>query len=138
MTTLAIRTPPRFIRTPGHGSRRSRRGRLCPAHEHHHRAPGLADTPTGSGKSAKGTPAVSTYRGASGWSRRRAADLPVVLAAHECIQGILWSDLVGLAPLGHRFPDGLTAVAVEGIPATQLVVAWRRTTRTRWYGHSPA
>jgi DNA-binding transcriptional LysR family regulator len=51
---------------------------------------------------------------------------PVVRTAHECIQGILWSNLVGLAPLDHQFPDGLTTVAIEGMPATELVVAWRR------------
>jgi DNA-binding transcriptional LysR family regulator len=51
---------------------------------------------------------------------------PVVRTFHECIQGILWSNLIGLAPLDHRFPDGLTVVAIDGIPATQLVVAWRR------------
>lgn len=51
---------------------------------------------------------------------------PVVRTAHECMQGILWSNLVGLAPLEHPFPDGLTTVAIDGMPATQLVVAWRR------------
>jgi DNA-binding transcriptional LysR family regulator len=51
---------------------------------------------------------------------------PVVRTAHECIQGILWSNLVGLAPIEHTFPDGLTAVPIEGRPTTELVVAWRR------------
>jgi DNA-binding transcriptional LysR family regulator len=51
---------------------------------------------------------------------------PVVRTAHECIQGILWSNLVGLAPVDHQFAAGLTTVAIEGNPATQLVVAWRR------------
>jgi hypothetical protein len=50
----------------------------------------------------------------------------VVRTFHECIQRILWSNLVGSAPLDHRFPDGLTVVAIDGIPATHLVVAWRR------------
>jgi DNA-binding transcriptional LysR family regulator len=51
---------------------------------------------------------------------------PVVRTAHECIQGILWSSLVGLAPLEHRFPGGLATVPIDGNPATHLVIAWRR------------
>ncbi|MGW3150962.1 LysR substrate-binding domain-containing protein [Streptomyces sp. NPDC001177] len=49
---------------------------------------------------------------------------PVVRTVQECIQYVLWEGTVGLTPLGHPLPDGLTAVALAGMPASQLVIAW--------------
>lgn len=54
----------------------------------------------------------------------RSGDGPVVRTVHECLQAVLWSGTVGLAPLGHAPPDGLTAVPVLDMPPSRLVVAW--------------
>ena len=54
-------------------------------------------------------------------------DGPVVRTVHECLQGVLWNGVIGLAPLGHALPDGLTAVPVTDIAPSRLVVAWRST-----------
>lgn len=37
---------------------------------------------------------------------------------------VLWNGTVGLVPLGHVLPDGLTAVALAGLPPSRVVVAW--------------
>jgi DNA-binding transcriptional LysR family regulator len=50
---------------------------------------------------------------------------PVVRTVHECMQAVLWNGTVGVAPLGHPLPDGLTAVPLLGMSACHLVVAWR-------------
>jgi DNA-binding transcriptional LysR family regulator len=50
---------------------------------------------------------------------------PVVRTAHECLQAVLWNGTVGLIPLGHDLPDGLTAVEIADQPPSQLVVAWK-------------
>lgn len=52
-------------------------------------------------------------------------DAPVVRTAHECLQAVLWNGTVGLIPLGHRLPDGLTAVEIADQPPSDLVVAWK-------------
>jgi DNA-binding transcriptional LysR family regulator len=51
-------------------------------------------------------------------------DGPVVRTVHECTQAVLWNGTVGLAPLGHALPDGLTAVPLLDMPPSRLVVAW--------------
>jgi DNA-binding transcriptional LysR family regulator len=51
-------------------------------------------------------------------------DGPVVRTAHECLQAVLWNGTVGLIPLVHDLPDGLTAVEIADQPPSQLVVAW--------------
>ncbi|QYN37757.1 LysR family transcriptional regulator [Pseudonocardia sp. DSM 110487] len=51
-------------------------------------------------------------------------DGPVVRTVHECMQAVLWSGTVGLMPLGHTLPDGLTAVPLLDMPPSRLVVAW--------------
>jgi DNA-binding transcriptional LysR family regulator len=51
-------------------------------------------------------------------------DGPVVRTVHECMQAVLWSGTVGLMPLGHALPDGLTAVPLLDMPPSRLVVAW--------------
>ncbi len=52
-------------------------------------------------------------------------DAPVVRTAHECLQAVLWNGTVGLIPLGHDLPDGLTAVEIADQPPSHLVVAWK-------------
>ncbi len=52
-------------------------------------------------------------------------DAPVVRTAQECLQAVLWNGTVGLIPLGHRLPDGLTAVEIADQPPSDLVVAWK-------------
>lgn len=51
-------------------------------------------------------------------------DGPVVRTAHECIQAVLWNGTVGLAPLAHGLPEGLTSVPLVDMPPSPLVVAW--------------
>jgi DNA-binding transcriptional LysR family regulator len=50
---------------------------------------------------------------------------PVVRTVHECMQAVLWNGTVGVAPLGHALPDGLTTVPLRGKPPCHLVVAWQ-------------
>jgi DNA-binding transcriptional LysR family regulator len=49
---------------------------------------------------------------------------PFVRTAHECQQSVLWNGTVGLAPLTHTPPAGLTTVALRDMPTSDLVVAW--------------
>jgi DNA-binding transcriptional LysR family regulator len=51
-------------------------------------------------------------------------DGPVVRTAHECIQAVLWNGTVGLAPLAHGLPEGLTSVPLVDMAPSLLVVAW--------------
>jgi DNA-binding transcriptional LysR family regulator len=53
-------------------------------------------------------------------------DGPVVRTVLECLQAVLWNDTIGLAPLGHGLPTGLTAVPLVDFPSSRLVVAWPR------------
>ncbi|MGI5244962.1 LysR family transcriptional regulator [Dactylosporangium sp. CA-139066] len=49
---------------------------------------------------------------------------PVVRTAQECLQAVLWSGTIGLTPLYHVMPDGLTTVPLTDMPPSRLVVAW--------------
>jgi len=49
---------------------------------------------------------------------------PIVRTVHECLQGVLWNGAVGLTPLTHDLPEGLTSVPLLDMPPSQLVVAW--------------
>ncbi|MGP4022358.1 LysR substrate-binding domain-containing protein [Actinomadura sp. 3N407] len=51
-------------------------------------------------------------------------DGPVVRTAHECLQAVLWNGTIGLTPLGHELPEGLTAVPLADMPPSRLIVAW--------------
>jgi DNA-binding transcriptional LysR family regulator len=53
-------------------------------------------------------------------------DGPVVRTVHECLQGALWNGTIGLTPLAHALPDGLTSVPLAGMPPSHLVVAWNK------------
>lgn len=50
---------------------------------------------------------------------------PVVRTITECLQGTLWNGTVGMMPLGHALPEGLTCVRLAGMPASRLVLAWK-------------
>jgi DNA-binding transcriptional LysR family regulator len=54
----------------------------------------------------------------------RHRDGPVVRTVHECLQAVLWNGTVGLAPLVHALPEGLTAVPLVDMAPSHLVVAW--------------
>jgi len=49
---------------------------------------------------------------------------PVIRTAHECLQSVLWNGTVGLMPLGHTLPEGLTVVPLSDGPPSRLVLAW--------------
>jgi hypothetical protein len=51
----------------------------------------------------------------------------VVRTAHECLQAVLWNGTIGLAPLGHELPNGLTAVPLTDMPPSRLIIAWNST-----------
>ncbi|NUT22488.1 MAG: LysR family transcriptional regulator [Hamadaea sp.] len=53
---------------------------------------------------------------------------PVVRTLRECLQSVLWNGAIGLMPLADTLPDGLICVPVEGLPPSDLVVAWTRGT----------
>jgi DNA-binding transcriptional LysR family regulator len=54
-------------------------------------------------------------------------DGPVVRTVHECLQAVLWNGTIGLAPLIHELPDGLTAVPLADMPPSRLIIAWNST-----------
>ncbi|MEU4235070.1 LysR substrate-binding domain-containing protein [Nonomuraea sp. NPDC026600] len=49
---------------------------------------------------------------------------PVVRTVNECMQAVLWNGTVGIAPLIHALPDGLTWAPLTDMPPSPLVVAW--------------
>jgi DNA-binding transcriptional LysR family regulator len=53
-------------------------------------------------------------------------DGPVIRTVQECVQAALWNGdgTIGLTPLAHALPDGLTVVPLAGLPPSRLVVAW--------------
>ncbi|WP_030672642.1 LysR family transcriptional regulator [Streptomyces rimosus] len=62
------------------------------------------------------------------WARRPGTahgEGPVVRTVHECLQSVLWSGTVGLAPLVRSLPGGLTVVPLTDMPPSPLVIAWR-------------
>jgi DNA-binding transcriptional LysR family regulator len=55
----------------------------------------------------------------------RLRDGPVVRTVHECLQAVLWNGTIGLTPLTHAVPEGLTCVPLTDMPPSQLVIAWK-------------
>lgn len=53
---------------------------------------------------------------------------PVVRTVQECLQDVSWNGTVGLAPLGHALPEGLTSVPLADFPPSNLVIAWSTAT----------
>jgi DNA-binding transcriptional LysR family regulator len=51
---------------------------------------------------------------------------PIVRTVRECTQATLWNGTVGLAPLGHAMPAGLTTVPLVDMPPSRLIIAWNR------------
>jgi DNA-binding transcriptional LysR family regulator len=49
---------------------------------------------------------------------------PVVRTANECLQAVLWNGTVGIAPLTHALPDGLTWIHLTDMPPSPAIVAW--------------
>jgi DNA-binding transcriptional LysR family regulator len=54
----------------------------------------------------------------------RLRDGPVVRTVAECLQGTLWNGTIGMMPMGHALPEGLTCVRLADRPASRLVLAW--------------
>lgn len=52
---------------------------------------------------------------------------PVVRTVHECLQAVLWNGTIGLSPLTHALPDGLTCVPLTDMPPSRLIIAWNST-----------
>jgi len=57
----------------------------------------------------------------------RLRDGPVVRSVHECLQAVLWNGTIGLTPLTHAVPGGLTYVPLADMPPSRLVIAWNTT-----------
>ncbi|MGM1062194.1 LysR family transcriptional regulator [Saccharothrix sp. Mg75] len=53
-----------------------------------------------------------------------------VRTVRECIQAVLWSNAIGLAPLTISEAPGITVVPVDGVAPSPLVIAWRRRDRS--------
>jgi len=51
-------------------------------------------------------------------------DGPVVRTIAECLQGTVWNGTVGMMPMGHALPEGLSCVRLAGMPRSCLVLAW--------------
>lgn len=52
---------------------------------------------------------------------------PVVRTVHQCLLAVLWTGPMGLTPLNHELPKGLTAVPFTGIAPSRFVVTWHDT-----------
>ncbi|MCR6484522.1 LysR substrate-binding domain-containing protein [Amycolatopsis sp. OK19-0408] len=59
------------------------------------------------------------------WHGGEPREGPVVRVVQECLQAVLWNGTVGLMPLGHRPPGGLTVVPLTGFAPNPVVVAWK-------------
>jgi len=53
----------------------------------------------------------------------------IVRTVRECIQAVLWSQAIGLAPLTISRAPGIIVVPVDGVAPSPLVVAWQRRDR---------
>ncbi|GAA0798704.1 LysR family transcriptional regulator [Spirilliplanes yamanashiensis] len=53
----------------------------------------------------------------------------VVRTVRECVQAVLWSGCIGLAPLTITRQPGVVVVPMDGVAPSPLVVAWRRRDR---------
>ncbi|MFJ6770554.1 LysR substrate-binding domain-containing protein [Kitasatospora sp. NPDC091257] len=58
------------------------------------------------------------------WTGGRPRGGPAVRAVQECRQAVLWNGTVGITPLGHDMPEGLTAVLLADMAPSRVVVAW--------------
>ena len=53
----------------------------------------------------------------------------IVRTVRECVQAVLWSNSIGLAPLTINRAPGIAVVPVDDVAPSPLVVAWRRRDR---------
>ncbi|GAB3451969.1 LysR family transcriptional regulator [Actinophytocola sediminis] len=60
------------------------------------------------------------------WNGGRTRAGPVVRAVQECQQAVLWSGTIGMTPLAHVPPAGLTVVPVVDMPASHVLLAWKK------------
>ncbi|MEU9181632.1 LysR substrate-binding domain-containing protein [Streptomyces sp. NPDC048550] len=58
------------------------------------------------------------------WTGGETREGPTVRAVQECRQAVLWNGTVGITPLGHDMPEGLTAVPLADMAPSRVVVAW--------------
>ncbi len=58
------------------------------------------------------------------WNGGTPREGPVVRAVQECLQAVLWNGTVGLAPLGHDLPAGLTVVPLTDMAPSRVVAVW--------------
>ncbi|MFE2547611.1 LysR family transcriptional regulator [Streptomyces sp. NPDC059355] len=49
---------------------------------------------------------------------------PALAVVLECLQAVLWNRTVGMTPLGHHPPGGLTVVPVTDMAPSRVVAAW--------------
>jgi hypothetical protein len=54
-----------------------------------------------------------------------------VRTIHECMQAVLWNGTIGLTPMGHALPEGLTCVLLADMPPAGSWSLGTATTRTR-------
>ncbi|MCP2329667.1 DNA-binding transcriptional LysR family regulator [Hamadaea flava] len=65
------------------------------------------------------------YWGTGADSTQAGSD-PIIRTLRECLQSVLWNGAIGLMPLADALPDGLVCVPLAGMPPSDLVVAWKR------------
>lgn len=58
------------------------------------------------------------------WNGGEPREGPVVRAVQECRQAVLWNATVGITPLGHEMPEGLTAVPLADMAPSRVVAVW--------------
>lgn len=58
------------------------------------------------------------------WNGGRPREGPVVRAVQECLQAVLWTGTVGLAPLGHDLPAELAVVPLIDMAPSRVVAVW--------------
>ncbi|MEV3854218.1 LysR substrate-binding domain-containing protein [Streptomyces sp. NPDC050095] len=58
------------------------------------------------------------------WNAGEPREGPVVRVVQECLQAVLWSGTVGLAPLGHDLPADLAVVPLVDMAPSRMVAAW--------------
>ncbi|MFC5186914.1 LysR family transcriptional regulator [Actinomadura harenae] len=58
------------------------------------------------------------------WNGGEPREGPVVRAVQECRSAVLWNGTVGMTPLGHAMPEGLTAVPLADMAPSRVVAAW--------------
>ncbi|MFI8823945.1 LysR substrate-binding domain-containing protein [Streptomyces sp. NPDC053431] len=58
------------------------------------------------------------------WNGDQPREGPVVRAVQECRQAVLWNGTVGMTPLGHDMPEGLTAVPLTDMAPSRVVAVW--------------